>query len=470
MSPIEGVWRAIRQYDLLPAGTRVAVAVSGGADSVALLRVLLELAPRGEFSVAGLVHVNHQLRGADSERDQAFCEALARRLSIPAHIERVEVRRVATAERRSIEDAARKLRYAALERGRQALGADRVAVGHTRDDQAETVLLRLLRGAGPRGIAGIYPRNGAIVRPLFDVDRQQLRAWSADNRITYVDDASNQDLTNPRNLLRHEVLPALRGWFGPSVPALLARAAEVARADEELLAELTSVLVGQLVTGNREELRLDVAGAVLMPLALRRRLLLDALRRAGVREPGFAEVEALTGMLDDEAAPGVDFSGHVRADRNGPTVVLRKRAETASQAIAPFRYALPVPGRVWIAEVSATVQAETGSLEGPLPGGTPDAPVAVVAGAQVTGGLFVRNWRPGDALRPIGLGGTKKLQDLFVDRKVSRVARHRLPLVVDSHDRVVWVPGHALDEVYRASAGGSGVVVLKLTRQWGGSE
>ena len=99
-----------------------------------------------------------------------------------------------------------------------ALGADRVAVGHTRDDQAETVLLRLLRGAGPRGLAGIYPRNGAIVRPLFDVDRQQLRAWSADNGITHVEDASNQDLPNPRNLLRHEVLPALQGWFGASVP------------------------------------------------------------------------------------------------------------------------------------------------------------------------------------------------------------------------------------------------------------
>ena len=215
---------------------------------------------------------------------------------------------------------------------------------------------------------------------------------------------------------------------------------------------------------------MDVAGAVLAPLALRRRLLLEALRRAGVREPGFAEVDALAAMLEDEAAAGVDFAGRVRADRNGRTVVLTEEGTASVEPIAPFRYALPVPGRVWIAEVSATVQAETGSLDGPLPEGTPDAPVAVVAGAQVTGGLFVRNWRPGDALRPIGLGGTKKLQDLFVDRKVSRVARHRLPLVVDSHDRVVWVPGHALDEVYRASAGGSGVVVLKLTRQWGGSE
>jgi tRNA(Ile)-lysidine synthase len=469
MSLIEGVWHAIRRYDLLPSGTRVVVAVSGGADSVALLSALLALAPRGRFLVAGIVHVNHQLRGPDSERDQAFCEALALRLNLPVHVERVDVLRVAAVEGRSKEDAARRLRYAALERGRHALGADRVAVGHTRDDQAETVLLRLLRGAGPRGLAGIYPRNGAIVRPLFDVDRQQLRAWSADNGITHVEDASNQDLANPRNLLRHEVLPALQGWLGAGVPAALARAADVARADEELLAELTDALVRRLVSCDGEQVRVDVPGAALAPLALRRRVLLEALRCAGVREPGFAEVEALAAMVQEEAAPGVDLPGHVRADRNRHAIVLTDRAQQR-ELIAPFRYALPVPGHVWIAEVGATVQAETGSPGGPLPEGTLDAPVAVVASARVTGGLFVRNWRPGDVLRPIGLGGTKKLQDLFVDRKVPRVARHRLPLVVDGHDRVVWVPGHALDEVYRASAGGSGVVVLKLTRQWGGSE
>ena len=234
MSLIDGVWRAIRRYDLVPGGTRVAVAVSGGADSVALLHLLLRLAPRGRFEVAGLVHVNHQLRDA-AEQDEAFCRTLAAQLHVPAHVASVGVRQAAAAEGRSIEDAARRLRYAALEEGRQALGADRVAVGHTRDDQAETVLLKLLRGAGSRGLAGVYPQNGTIVRPLFDVRRQQLRTWLTDNGIGHVEDASNEDVANPRNLLRHEVLPALERWFGPSVPTVLARAADIARADDELL-------------------------------------------------------------------------------------------------------------------------------------------------------------------------------------------------------------------------------------------
>jgi tRNA(Ile)-lysidine synthase len=129
-----------------------------------------------------------------------------------------------------------------------------------------------------------------------------------------------------------------------------------------------------------------------------------------------------------------------------------------------------VPGRVWVVEAGAAVEARVGSVEGQLPKGSAQAPVVALAGVQVTEGLFVRNWRPGDALRPAGLGGRKKLQDLFVDNKVPRAARHRLPLVVDGHDRVVWVPGHAVDEVYQASTGGGSVVVLKLTRQWGGAE
>ena len=308
-----------------------------------MLGLLLELAPRGAFSVAGLIHVNHQLRAADSERDEAFCRALAERFEVAAHVERIDVRRAAAADGRSIEDAGRRARYAALERGRQALAADRVAVGHTRDDQAETVLLKLVRGAGPRGLAGIYPRNGSIVRPLFDVGRQQVRTWLADNRITHVEDASNEDVSNPRNLMRHEVLPAFERWVGPSVPAALARTAEIARAEDEFLAELASSLFDRAVGREGDRLRIDAGTVAALPLALRRSVLHEALRTGGVREPGFAEVEALRSLVDGGAG-SIDLPGQVRADRNPGSVVLSGRGARAA-AVPAFRYALPVPGR-----------------------------------------------------------------------------------------------------------------------------
>ena len=323
----------------------MAVAVSGRRFGRAALAAP-SARPRGAFSVAGLIHVNHQLRGFESDRDEAFCQALADRLALPAHIERIEVRRAAAAAHRSIEDVGRRARYAALERGRQALAADRVAVGHTRDDQAETVLLKLLRGAGPRGLAGIYPRKGTIVRPLLEVGRAQLRAWSADNQITHVEDASNEDVSNPRNLLRHQVLPALERWFGPAAPAALAQTAEIAARRRGAPRGPDG---GPIRAGRAPGCARALDGCLCgrgMPLALTRRLLREALRRAGVPEPGFLDVEALRSVLD--GVPSVDFAGRVRGDRNGRHVVLSVSAGV--ERASPFRYALPVPGSVWIAE------------------------------------------------------------------------------------------------------------------------
>jgi tRNA(Ile)-lysidine synthase len=466
MGPIDGVWRAIRRHDLLPEGTRVVVAVSGGADSVALLYLLLELAPRGSFSVVGLAHVNHQLRGADADRDEAFCRALGDRLGLAVYVERADVRGLAAAEDRSLEDAARQVRYAALDRARTALGADRIAVAHTLDDQAETVLLKLLRGAGPRGISAISARNGAVVRPLLCVGRAQVRSWLADKQIGHVEDATNSDLARPRNVVRLEVLPRLEERFGRGVPATLARAAEVAGADEELLAHLTHLSVERVVRREGTRLCVDRASLGREPLALARRVVLEALRRAGTRQPGFDHVEAVLALCT-AGDGGFDLPGGVRAERIGPDVVLSSRASDDADAPVAFRYALPVPGHVWVAESGAGISAERAQA---FPAATADTPLAIVPAARALGGFQVRSWRPGDALRPLGLGGRKKLQDLFVDRHVGRLERHRIPLVVDADDRVVWVPGHALDEAYRVTPGADGVVVLRLTRQRGGPE
>ena len=193
---IDSVRRTIRSYGLLPPGSRVAVALSGGADSVALLFALRELADAGNFQVAGAAHLNHQLRGAEADADAQFCRDLAEGLGTPIELERIDVGQLAHEIGASIEHAAHVARYAFFERAAARLGATAVAVAHTKDDQAETFLLRLLRGAGPRGLSGMHPRAGLVVRPFLETSRADVRDFLRDRQIAFCEDASNADLGN----------------------------------------------------------------------------------------------------------------------------------------------------------------------------------------------------------------------------------------------------------------------------------
>src|SRR5580693_5632965 len=201
MQLMERVRRTIRQHDLARYETHVVVALSGGSDSVALAQLVDALDQAGELRLAGLAHFNHQLRPA-ADAEERFCARLAESLGRPLLVDRGDVAERARRERRSIETAARAARHEFLERARLHFNADAIALGHTRDDQAETFLLRLLRGAGARGLASMYPRRGTIVRPLLGCRRNELRAYLEDRRLTWVDDESNADVAIARNRVR----------------------------------------------------------------------------------------------------------------------------------------------------------------------------------------------------------------------------------------------------------------------------
>jgi tRNA(Ile)-lysidine synthase len=441
----------------------VLAAVSGGSDSVALVRLLLALAPRLEIGVAGIAHVNHQLRGEASDADEKFCRQLARELGLPAHVERVRIELAG----RSPEDAARRARYASLDRARRALDASCVALGHTRDDQAETVLLKLLRGAGSRGAAGIYPQVDAFVRPLLAIGRDELRDWLVEGGHTWVEDATNVDVSIPRNRIRHVVLPALAATTGVSAAIPLARYAEISRADDALLEALATDAAARVVTARPDAVEVALGPFGQEPLSVQRRVLRHALTAAGVEQPSFEDVESLR-ELAAGAGTSVRFRGSCLANRSAADGVLRIGAAPQPGPPMSFRYELSVPGRADVAETGFVVTAE---LHGAVaaPAQQAGAASAVLDAATLEQGLAVRSWKPGDALRPLGVNGRKKLQDIFVDRKVPRDARHRLPLVTDAADQVIWAPGLAIHDAVRVTTDTKAVVVLKLT-QVGGPE
>ena len=468
----ERVLVSVRRQALIPPGGRVLAAVSGGGDSVALLHLLAELAERNMVALAGVAHFNHRLRPPASDEDERFCRDLATRFGLPFVVESADVAKMARSERISVEHAGHRVRHAFFGRAAGRLGACRVALGHTLDDQAETYLLRLLRGAGAAGFSAIRPRVGLVVRPLLRVSRAELRAYLASQQASFREDASNLDRRVPRNRIRHDLIPSLRA-YSPRVVEVLAREAEIARADEEWLARAANELGASLVQSTKGGVEVDAAGLAALHPALGRRVARDALVRVSGCAVGFDHIERLRRLAED-APTRVDFP-RCRAERLKRVIRLTARAGRGAVArVEPFAYRLEVPGEVSVPEAGVTISAEpTGpGLFRPLTISRPRTAGQYVSERVVAvaaaGPFAVRNWQPGDRFRPLGLQGhRKKLQDLFVDRKVSRAERARIPLVLDTQDRIVWVVGQGVSEDFRVTRGAASVLVLKV-RPFGG--
>lgn len=476
------VLATVRKYRMILPGGRVLVALSGGPDSVALTLLLRELEEDGDFRIAGLAHVNHALRAAASD-DEAFCRALAAELGLPIFVAHVDVRDLARREHRSLEDAGRTARYQFFRQLLRDVPADVAATGHTRDDQAETFLLRLFRGAGARGLAGIHPVAGPVVRPLLDTRRGDVLAYLRERQQPYREDETNRDLSIPRNRIRHELIPYVQRELSPGIVEVLAREADAARRDEEHLAREAIGSAGLIVlrTRDRRTVRLssdgvppvaadevhaveiDARGLALLSQAVASRVVRLALSiLAPHRFVGFDHVDTLLALVSAERG---------RASLPGQTAIRRAEViELVRESVRGFEngfsYPLSIPGEVLLAPQGWAVSAEVGQDRNPP--STPGGFVAAIRADRLVGPLRVRSRNRGDRFQPAGLGGRhKKLQDYLVDRKVPRDERDRLPLVVDGDDRIVWVAGHGVAEDFRVTATSQSVIFLKA-RQLGG--
>ncbi len=472
----ERVCRTIDRYGLFPPGARVMVAASGGADSTALVCLLHEAAARLRIELAGLAHFNHMLRGEAADQDERFCRALAERFSLAFDAGRGDVRAAARRLGASLEDAGRRLRYEFLDAARVRAGATHVAIGHTRDDQAETVLMNLLRGAGTRGFGGMPVSRGVFVRPLVECGHRELVEFLDAAGVEFREDESNLDRRHLRNRVRHDLFPVLERIV-PTARRSLARAAGSARADADYLDELAASRLTGIASGEPgPAVTLDAAALAGLPLALGRRVASLALKQAsGGRFVGFDQVERLLALARGSSKGPVALPG-VRASRPGGGRLLLEQTAGHGRAGGPaaapprtfFRKTLSIPGEA-VLDDGLTLSSELRPA-GPEPVGLAasflDGRTAVID-ADLVSDLSVRFRRPGDRFPPLGLDGHKKLQDFFVDRRVPRGERDRIPLVVDGDDRIVWVAGHVISEVFRVSRGTRAVVILTLRGERG---
>ena len=460
---IHSVIQTIRRHNLLARGQHILVGVSGGADSVALLAVLRRLAPAWKLRLT-VAHLNHGIRGPAAAADAAFVAGLARRWKLKFVGGRVNVPVQARRRGISLEMAGRSARYGFFAKAARAHHCDAVATAHTADDQAETILLNLARGAGAAGLAGIpymgrhalklseahTSRHGAfkVVRPLRDVGRASVERFLVSGRLAWREDATNADPAFLRNRVRHEVLPFLEKRLNPGIRLALLRASDILTSENEWLNVLAKEILGECcetLTGHALEAN-RLSG---FPVAARRRVLRHWLEACGLDAEtlSFDAIERLDNLvvrrLTDRGGRAVTLSGGWLARRSGGILTLSQGDNPSTRA---FSVRLVVPGKTLLPEQGCRITARIGPgimKERPASVGALPARASLALRAWRKRRLLARSWKPGDRMRPLGMQGTKKLQDIFSDGKVLPSLRHRLP-VIECGGEIVWIPGYRI--------------------------
>jgi tRNA(Ile)-lysidine synthase len=482
----------IRKHELLKAGDRVGVAVSGGADSLALLRLLLEL--RKEIGIVlSVVHFNHNLRGNESDGDERFVADLARQNKLELHCQGGEVAAYAAEKHLSLETAAREMRYQYFRKLLLDGRLNRIATAHTLDDQAETVLLKLVRGAGSRGLAGIYPRLrvtssqlsticsqapsdiASIVRPLLGTKRRDVEAYLHVLQQSWREDKSNRDLRHTRNRVRHGILPRLERYLNPGVREALAETAEIARAEEEFWErEVARVLpaVWDVPARRRHASRrdasatldagaahvLDLTSLSVLPLALQRRVVRAACVALGLRLE-FHQVEEILALASNPAVSANLPRGWMVSRKQDQ---LRFEPPRDDASNLDYEYPLSVPGSVEVRETESLFEVVLVS------GNAPEGynPEDLLDRALLTSELKVRNWRAGDRFWPAHSKAPKKIKELL---HVTGQERKLWPVVVSGTD-VVWVRGLAAPTQWRSQRLDSGAVLIRELQKQDGND
>lgn len=456
MDIIERVEATIRRYNMLDRQTRVLVAVSGGADSTALLHLLKRLSVPLEIELYA-AHLNHQLRGDEAEQDAEAVRDLCLNWGLPLKIGCRDIRTIRKRRHLSTQEAAREERYRFLKEAADEAAASRIAIGHHRDDRAETVLLNVIRGCGIRGLTGISPISGMVVRPLIEIGRSEIAEYCRENHLTYRQDSSNTDLHYRRNHLRSELIPLIQSYYNPQLEESLLRLAALATDDDEVLNAVTAQCMDSLVIRSMEDrLEIDAAALLVQPRAVQRRVVRLAIERVrgSLEDIPFSPVERVLDALKYGEKLGLNLpGGRVRLSDRAGRLIVSRQADPIS--ILPVAQELRVPGYLRVEALNVEIWASDSPLD------TDDRSMMVKLSAQTMyPPVVVRNWRTGDILA-MANGHHRKLQDIFTDKKIEREKRRRIPIIADAAG-IVWVVGVMPD--YRPAVIEGGPVVYMKAR------
>ncbi len=443
---LSAVETAIRHYHMLDEGDTILVGVSGGPDSVALLHSLVALGPKWSLQLV-IAHLNHQLRGAIADHEAAFVGRMAKGLGIRCEIGSKNVAKYAIEHRLSLQEAARIVRYGFYDKVAAKYSASKIALGHHADDNAESILMRLLRGTGPLGLAGIHPvRHGRIIRPLISLTRKDILGFLELGGFEYMRDRSNLDTKYLRNRIRHELLPHLKERYNPNTICALNRLASILRDEEDFWGQEVRRTLQDLISDRTpDRLSLMCRGLSDLHPALLRRVVRQAVLslKGDLKRLGHVHVEAVARLIAAPSPSGrIDLPQGIRVvrDRQEINFSLSPIEESAS-----FEYRIACTQTTFIREIGIFLKLSVcDGSDVPHPKNYP-LTTALFDLAAVTFPLKVRNFKRGDRFKPLGLVGSQKVKTFFINQKVPRSKRLRCPILL-SGGRIIWVGGYRIDD------------------------
>jgi tRNA(Ile)-lysidine synthase len=470
----------LARHDMVRPGDRVVVAVSGGPDSTALLTLFRRAARRLGIELH-VAHLDHGWRGRGAQRDAEFVRRLALRMGLSVTIGHADDRKAPAPGRRqsSREAIGRALRMRFLQETAAAVGAARVALGHTLDDQAESLLMRLLRGSGTRGLGGTHPVvDGMFIRPLLGVRRAEIVRYLKSRRQPFRVDPTNRDTTLTRNRVRRRLIPLLEREFNPAAAEVLARCADLLRDEEAWMDDLAQVAFRGVATIEPGGVSLASPALLAMPKALARRVLRCAVEavRGHLHGLDFRHVEEMERLLERPGLAALDLPGGVRVVQRPGTLRLEAPAPglagtrpargSAARLVRPGEDApagcreavCPIPGSVDLPGLGLALHARVVDPEDPAAAPGPDR--ACLDADLLPGPLLVRPRRPGDRFVPLGGPGTRKVKSFLIDRKVPVAERGQIPLVLEN-GRIAWIVGHRIDDRFKVTPATRRILVLE---------
>lgn len=437
----KNILRAAYKYNMFQAGDKVLVAVSGGPDSVAMLYALYTLSDDLKIDLH-VAHLNHGIRGDESDGDAEFVCELAAKCGLPVTKEKADIPSIKAELKTGEEEAARIVRYSFLRKTALMVGANKIAVGHNADDRAESVLFNIIRGTGIEGLGSIKPVRGNIVRPLINTYRSEIKLFINEIGISYRIDSTNSDINYSRNRIRHKLIPLIEDIYNPQIKSALNRIAEIASAQTDYMATAAYDTLCKISNDGI----IDANAMVNLPCALQQQIIRSEIKRVrgDIKDITYEQIERII----DELSNGDNFkitlpSGELYAIRNNDEFFITRKIQNKKNN--NFCVHLDVPGTTDINIAGLSLRSEI--IPHPIPQKISLNEV-IIDSSSIKGNLIARNAVNGDRIIPFGMHGDKKLHDIFIDKKVPVFDRSRSVVIADD-EKILWVPGIVSSEKIR---------------------